>query len=311
MPWRALIVGAVAPVTAAVIGAWIGAGNSIAAFWHAPAPAAIRRDLRLSWLVPRWSVAAAARKHRFPVLQVPRLATWPDVATEARATGADVLISAYFKYLVPRQVLDAFGSRAVNLHPAPLPRYRGPHPVVAMVLDRSILTDGAMTLHVLNDAFDEGPIVAREPVPLPPGLSLGRYQLALSRAAAHLTGGALQRYLAGDLEAVPQDPGDATYARVQGGARDLLPTMTADEIRWRCRTFATSQPIGIPGVGEAPAVGFRRIVGPPTGDPPVVGPLSVEFDAADARVSVWRKLPGMSKIRRLRRLADLAQTPAS
>jgi methionyl-tRNA formyltransferase len=221
------------------------------------------------------------------------------------------LISAYFKYLVPKSMLDVFASRAVNLHPAPLPRYRGPDPIVAMILDRTILTDGAMTLHALNQSFDEGPIIACEPVALSADLDIGGYQLALAQAAARLTGGALQRYLAGELQAVPQDESQATYVKLPPRARDLRPDLTADEIRWRCRTLATLQPIGITGAGPSAAVGFRRIVGPPTGEPPAIGPLSVEFDAADARVSVWRKLPGMSHIRRMRRLADLAGTPVS
>jgi len=311
MPWRALIVGSVGPVAAGVVHAWIGAGNGVAGLWHASSPGFVRRDRRLAWLVPRWSVAASARRYRFPIRRVPRLATWPQAAAAAEATGADVLISAYFRYLVPRQVLDIFGPRAVNFHPAPLPRYRGPDPVTAMVLDRSILTDGAMTLHVLNEAFDQGPIVAREPVALSSDLNIGRYYLALAQGAARLTAGALQHYLAGEIAPVPQDDGQATYAKPSDESWDLRPDMTADEIRWRCRTLARRRPIRVAGIESVTVTGFRGIVGPPKRELPTVGGLSVEFDAADARVSLWRKVPGISRIRRLRRLADLAGTPVS
>lgn len=311
MPWRALIVGSVGPVAAGVVRAWTGAGNEVAGFWHASSAGFVRRDRRLAWQVPRWSVAASGRRHRFPIRQVPRLATWPQAAAAAEATGADVLISAYFRYLVPGQVLDIFGPRAVNFHPAPLPRYRGPNPIVAMVLDRSILTDGTMTLHILNEAFDEGPIVASEPVALSSDLNVGRYHLALAQAAARLTAGALQRYLAGEIAPVPQDGRQATYARPPAGSCDLRPEMTADEIRWRCRTLARRRPVGIAGIEPIVATGFRGIAGPPKGEPPTVGRLSVEFDAADARVSVWRKWPMMSEVRRLQRLVDLARTPVS
>jgi methionyl-tRNA formyltransferase len=220
-----------------------------------------------------------------------------------------VLISVYFRYLVPRQVLDIFGSRAVNFHPAPLPRYRGPDPVTAMILDRSILTDGVMTLHVLDEAFDHGPIVAREPVALSSDLNIGRYHIALAQAAARLTAGALQRYLAGEVEPVPQDNGQASYAKPPAERWDLRPDMTADEIRWYCRTLARQRPVRIAGIERVTATGFCGIVGPPTGEPPTVGALSVEFDAADARVSVWRKWLMMSQFRRLQRLANLARTP--
>jgi methionyl-tRNA formyltransferase len=309
MSWRALIAGSAAPVAAAVIQAWIGAGNSVAAFWHASPPGYVRRDRRLSWLVPRWSVSALARAHRFPIRRVPRLATWPEAVSAAEATGADVLISVFFRYRLPGEVLDLFGSRAVNFHPAPLPRYRGPNPIVAMVLDRSILTDGGMTLHILNEAFDEGPIVASEPVALSSNLDIARYQLGLAQAAARLTAGALQRYLVGEIVSVPQDHSQATYARPPATSWCLGRDMTTDTVRWQCRTLARQRPLKIAGIDSATATGFRAVLGPPSGEPPTVGVLSVAFDAADARVSVWRKMPATSRIRRLRRLADLARTP--
>lgn len=214
MARRALIVGSIGPVSAAVINSWTEAGNSVAGFWRASATGRgpVRRDRRLAWLLPRWSVASLASKHGFTIRDVSRLATWPQAAAEAEATGADILISVYFSYLIPGQVLDLFPSRAVNFHPAPLPRYRGPSPMAAMLRDRTILTDGCMTLHQVNQAFDEGPIIAREPVAFSANLSVYRYNLDLARAAARLTGGALQRYLRGDLVPVAQDDDLATYA---------------------------------------------------------------------------------------------------
>jgi len=310
MAWRALIVGSIGPASAAVINAWTEAGNSVAGFWRGSTKSRgqIRRDRRLAWLVPRWSIASLARKHGFSVRDVSRLATWPQAAAEAKATGADVLISVYFMYLIPGQVLDHFPSRAVNFHPAPLPRYRGPRPIAAMVRDRSILTDGCMTLHEVNQAFDEGPIIAREPVAFPADLSIARYNLDLARAAARLTGGALQRYLDGELTAVPQDDRLASYAGHEPAA-PLSAEMTVDEIRWQCHTTARTRPIAIEVEGSPGAVGFERVVGPPTGEPPAVSLLSVEFDARDGRVRVRRKPPFNRQYRKVRDLVAFARTP--
>jgi methionyl-tRNA formyltransferase len=307
---RALFVGSVGPVPAAVMRAWIGAGNSVAAFWRASAPGPIRRDRRLSWIMPQWSLAAMERKYEIPVRDVKRLSTWPEVAEEARATGADVLISVYFRYLIPREVLKVFGPQAVNFHPAPLPRYRGPQPLWAMVLDRTILTEGAMTLHVLGETFDTGPVIARTPVGLPADMNLERYTLQLSQAAARLTDDALMHYLAGELQPEPQDESRATYARPDSSERHLRLDMTVDEIRWRCRTLARVARMGVIGLTDSvKIIGFRAVVGPRTAEPPVIGRWSVEFDAADARVRLWRKLPLNGQLRRIRYLVDLARTP--
>jgi methionyl-tRNA formyltransferase len=309
MAHRALILGSIGVVPVAVMRAWIGAGNSVAAFWRTSAPGPIRRDRRRSWVLPRWSLTALTRQHDIPVRDVPRLASWPQVVEEAQATGADVLISVYFRYLIPPAVLEVFGPHAVNFHPAPLPRYRGPVPLRVMVLDRTILTDGAMTLHVLDEAFDTGPIVAREPVAFNPDLHLRRFVLGQAQAAARLTEGALMRYLAGELQPMPQDESEATYARVGDDEVDLRSALTADEIQWRCRTLARDEPLRIVGAGSAKAAGFHAIVGPPTGQPPVVGLTTVDFDAADARVRVQRKLPLSRQLGQIGRLVDLARTP--
>jgi methionyl-tRNA formyltransferase len=260
-------------------------------------------------MLPRWSVSALASEHGFALRDVSHLTSWPHAAAAADATGADVLISVYFRYLIPQEVLEVFPSRAVNFHPAPLPRYRGPSPILAMMLDRSILTDGCMTLHALNHAFDAGPIIAREPVALSPDLNIRRYNLELAQAAARLTGGPLQRYFAGELTGLTQDESRATFARPGSHELCLSPDLTAEEIRWRCQTLAKVRPLRIDGVGVT-ATGFHDIVGPRTGERPAVGLLSVEFDASDARVRVWRKPPFNRHIQKLRNFIELARMPA-
>jgi methionyl-tRNA formyltransferase len=301
------------PAAVAVMRAWLAAGNRIAAFWRGLTPTSgpVRRDRRLSVLLPRWSVTALAREHGFPLRDVPRLSSWPDAEKEVRATAADVLVSVYFPFVVPAAVLDIFGPRALNFHPAPLPRYRGPNPVQAMVLDRSILTDGAMTLHVMTPGLDEGPIVAREPVPFPKDLRLDRYGIALAEAAGRLAREALPRYLAGELRAAPQDESEASYVRVAPAELALSSRLPADEIRWRCRTIGSDHPLLIDGLDGVRVTGFAGILGPATGRAADVGPFGVALDAADARIRLRRKLPLSRQARRLRRFLLLARTPAA
>jgi methionyl-tRNA formyltransferase len=311
MRHTALFVGSFNPPAVAVMRAWLAAGHRISAFWRGVTPTMgpVRRDRRLSVVLPRWSVTALARERGFPVRDVPRLSSWPDAEQAVRATGADILISVYFPFVVPAGVLEIFGPRALNFHPAPLPRYRGPSPVQAMVLDRSVLTDGAMTLHVMTPGLDEGPIVAREPVPFPEDLRLDHYRLALAEAAGRLARESLPRYLAGDLHAAPQDVSQASYARVMSPDLALSPRLSADDIEWRCRTFAADRPLEIAGLGGVRIIGFAGRLGPATGAPPEVGPLSVALDVADARIRLRRKLPMVRQIRRLRGLLLMARTP--
>jgi folate-dependent phosphoribosylglycinamide formyltransferase PurN len=305
---RALIVGAFRPVAAAVIGRWIAAGNEVAEFWYSGRMlhGQRRRDARLRWVAPRWSVTAQSRKYKFPFVEVPRLATWPQAVARAKATRADVLISVYFAWVVPPEILALFPRRAVNFHPAPLPRHRGPNPIAAMVMDRSIKTDGAMTMHLMSERLDEGDIVAQRAVRFPPDDDLFQYNLGLARAAAGMTADDLPRFLDGTLAATPQNPSIASYHRPTNVDMRISARQSAEEVRWRCETLGMQAPIEIEGIPGARVIGFSGVTGSPTGKPPHKGAFTIEFDAADARVRVSRNHSLLRLGRRVGQMVRLA-----
>ncbi len=88
------------------------------------------------------------------------------------ACAVDVVVLAgYMKQLDPR-VVAAYRGRAVNIHPGPLPAFGGPgmfgaH-VHAAVLRAGIPCSGA-TVHLVSEQYDEGDVIAHEPVPVVPG----------------------------------------------------------------------------------------------------------------------------------------------
>jgi phosphoribosylglycinamide formyltransferase-1 len=84
----------------------------------------------------------------------------------------DVLVLAgYMKRLDPR-IVAAYAGRAVNIHPAPLPRFGGTgmfgERVHAAVLAAGVPTTGP-TVHLVTDDYDEGEVLAHAEVPVLPG----------------------------------------------------------------------------------------------------------------------------------------------
>lgn len=84
----------------------------------------------------------------------------------------DVLVLAgYMKRLDPR-IVAAYAGRAVNIHPAPLPRFGGAgmfgERVHAAVLEAGVPTTGP-TVHLVTDDYDEGEVLAHAEVPVLPG----------------------------------------------------------------------------------------------------------------------------------------------
>ncbi|MBN9025292.1 formyltransferase family protein [Kaistia sp. MMO-174] len=305
MALTALFLGSPSPAPAAVVARWLASGHRIAAFWTAAGHEDHwRHDRRLGRVAPQWSLGRRLRSAGVPRIEVPRLASWPDAVRLAREAGADVLISAYFEHRVPPEMLALFPGRAFNFHPSLLPRYRGPTPVQAMILDRAADAAG-ITLHLLAPAIDAGAIVAQTEVTFPQP----RYSVSLAHAAADLVD-AIPSFLAGRIAARPQDESRASYVRVQP-ARDfvLSEDLTAATIAWRCRAMPYFRAPAIRALPGRDAIGFVRELGPPTGAPPRAGWFSADFDAADQRVRVRLRFGGWRRLDRWRHFWMLRRTP--
>jgi len=295
---RALFLCSPNPAAAAAIAGWLEAGETVAAIWIADAghPGARHRDQRLALLAPRWSVRAQAGRACVKPDLVPRLSRWEDRLAAAAATGADVLISCYFPFVVPADLLAAFAGRAVNLHPAPLPRYRGPDPFGAMLADGSITRDGAMTLHEMVAQLDAGAIIARQSVAWPAGGTMTDFQLRCAAAGRRLTRQALPAFLAGTLASRPQDDTEASDARLEAGALAISSRLSVAAARLRCEAIAGARALPVADQPRLKVLGPVRVIGPITGQPPAIGRLAVELDLSDARVRLRRKRPWSSLI---------------
>jgi methionyl-tRNA formyltransferase len=125
-----------------------------------------------------------------------------------RELKPDLVISMTFPYRIPPEITSIPAYGAVNLHPAPLPYYRGPNPI-RLIYD-GFPTIGA-TLHRTEEDFDTGVIYSLKTAPLPapttaeailaiwPSLMMQALAEGIALAVAGSPG-------------VPQDHSRATYA---------------------------------------------------------------------------------------------------
>ena len=74
-------------------------------------------------------------------------------------------------WLVPAEMLAAFPNRIINLHPALLPKYGGKgmyghhvHEAVVAAGER----ESGITIHFVNEHYDEGTIIFQEKYPVLP-----------------------------------------------------------------------------------------------------------------------------------------------
>jgi phosphoribosylglycinamide formyltransferase 1 len=113
-----------------------------------------------------------ARRRGLPTF-VCALRDHPDRAAWDRALAAavadhrpDLVVSAGFMKIVGPAVLEAFGGRLVNTHPALLPAFPGAH-AVRDALAAGVPVTGA-TVHLVDAGIDTGPVLAQREVPVLP-----------------------------------------------------------------------------------------------------------------------------------------------
>jgi phosphoribosylglycinamide formyltransferase 1 len=89
------------------------------------------------------------------------------VVASLQAHDVDLVAIAGFGTILSPSFVDAFGSRALNTHPALLPDFKGWHAVRDALAAGVDLT--GCTVHLVTADVDSGPIVAQREVPVLPG----------------------------------------------------------------------------------------------------------------------------------------------
>lgn len=92
-----------------------------------------------------------------------------EIVQALREQGTDYLVLAGFLRMIPRQLLQAFPNRVLNIHPALLPAFGGKGMYGARV-HQAVWESGATvsgaTIHLVDEQFDHGAILLQEAVEL-------------------------------------------------------------------------------------------------------------------------------------------------
>jgi len=156
-------------------------------------------------------VKQAAERLGIPVLQPDTLRD-PAIVEQLAAWRPDAGVVAAYGEILRKNVLELPRLGYLNIHPSLLPRYRGPTPVHAAILNGDAET--GVTVMLLDAKMDSGPILAQRRVPLPSDARNQPLTNALFGLGAELLVEALAEYAAGRLTPVPQDDSQATYSKM-------------------------------------------------------------------------------------------------
>lgn len=154
-------------------------------------------------------VKVAAEAAGIEVIQ-PAGARGPEMHERLTTLGPDVAVVVAYGKILPAELLEVPAKGFVNLHFSLLPAYRGAAPVQRAIMNGDRAT--GVSVMVLTEGMDEGPVLARKEEPIDPGDTSGSLGERLAAVGARVLVDTLGPYVRGEIKPEPQDGALATYA---------------------------------------------------------------------------------------------------
>ena len=113
-----------------------------------------------------------------------------------------VVLAGYMRKLGP-ETLQAFSGRILNIHPALLPKYGGKG-MYGRFVHQSVLKSGdtqtGVTIHLVDDEYDHGPVVAQAPVGIYPDDVVETLTARVQAKEQELFPETLRRIVSGEID---------------------------------------------------------------------------------------------------------------
>jgi phosphoribosylglycinamide formyltransferase-1 len=122
---------------------------------------------------PRAGVLKIAEQAGIPTLVIDKhtLYETTEVLDLLTALPADLIVLAGFLWKVPDALVSAFSGRIINIHPALLPKYGGKG-MYGMRVHEAVISSGdqqsGITIHFVNEKYDEGEMILQKQCPVTP-----------------------------------------------------------------------------------------------------------------------------------------------
>lgn len=163
------------------------------------------------------------RQHRIPLVGAPsvRKGVLEPLLIAHDLTHIDAIVVACFPWRLPRWLRTLPRLGVLNVHPSLLPALRGPEPAFWAI--RLGLRETGVTIHLMDDGLDSGPVLRQRPVSIPPDGTLPALEATLAAVGGDMIGEALRGLAAGEITPREQR-GTPTYAPSPGPHDLAVPT---------------------------------------------------------------------------------------
>lgn len=155
-------------------------------------------------------VKVLAEKYKIPIFQPVSL---KDANFIKELPPADLFIVASYGKIIPKEILEIPKLGTLNIHPSLLPRLRGPSPIQYTILNGEEET--GVTIMKIDELMDHGPVISNSKFQiLNAKITYKELYDKLAELGAKLLIETLPKYIAGEIEPMPQDDSKATYSKI-------------------------------------------------------------------------------------------------
>lgn len=155
-------------------------------------------------------VKAEALRLGLPVIQPEKLKGSAELE-EIKALAPDLIVTAAFGQILPKELLDVPRLGCINVHASLLPAYRGGAPIHQAIMDGC--TETGVTIMYMVEKLDAGDIISQATTPISSTDDTGTMFEKLSLTGEKLLKETLPSILEGTNARIPQDEALVTFAR--------------------------------------------------------------------------------------------------
>ncbi len=154
----------------------------------------------------------AAQRLNIPVLQPDKLRGNSEFLENIKKIKPYIGIAGAYGKIIPQDIINLPEHGILVIHPSLLPKYRGPSPVQAAILNGDEKT--GVTIIKIDDQIDHGDIVSVTDYQIPDNGSFKEINDEIWRLGANLLIKTLPDYLTGEIQVQEQDHSQATFCKL-------------------------------------------------------------------------------------------------
>ena len=125
---------------------------------------------------------------------------------------SDLIVVAAFGKILSKEVLDAPKYGSINIHPSLLPKYRGPSPIQAAILNGDKIS--GITIIKMDEEMDHGPVIYQESLDLSDKDNFDILSKKMFLRASEVLPQIIEDFVQGEIKPKEQNSTSATYCKL-------------------------------------------------------------------------------------------------